>query len=68
MTPELPFRTSPVAFPRPIRRLGTLWLLVLALPVGGCSFLQDEFTSFDRAAPSTAKAPDAPVSAEVARP
>lgn len=43
-------------------------LLGLLLPCGGCTFLQDEFTWLDRAAPGTSKAPDAAPSGEVVRP
>ena len=36
-----------------------LLVLTVALPCGGCSIFEDEFTWLDRAAPSTMKAPDA---------
>jgi len=44
---------------RPARGLVRLLVLALALPCGGCSIFEDEFTWLDRAAPSTQKAPDA---------
>lgn len=68
MTPE---PTTPAVRPQQTRprQCALAWLVLgLLLPAGGCTFLADEFTMLDRRAPSTQKAPDAAVSAEVVRP
>jgi hypothetical protein len=51
------------------RRLRWLFaVLLVSVPVAGCSLLEDEFTSLDRAAPAALRAPDAPTSGLVERP
>lgn len=63
----MPTRTTRSSCSR--RRWAAVALLLgLFLPCSGCTFLQDEFTWLDRAAPGTSKVPDAAPSGEVARP
>lgn len=58
--PLLPLAVSlPCARSRRVRWVLLLTLCVIAMSCGGCSFLEDEFTWLDRAAPSTSEAPDA---------
>lgn len=47
---------------RPFRRAVRLAALALAALAAGCSFVEDEFTWLDRAAPSTQVPPGAPPS------
>lgn len=55
--------------PEPRRRLGALALVLgLLPPCAGCSFLENEFTWLDRAAPHAVAAPDAAADGSVARP
>jgi hypothetical protein len=58
-----------VAARRSRRPLALLAFALLAsLSLGGCSFLADEFTTLDRAAPSALIAPDAPTNGLEQRP
>jgi hypothetical protein len=66
MMPDHP-RTAVAAAPRQ-RLLASLVLLLVAASASSCRFLADEFTTYDRRAPSTLAAPDAPVSGLADRP
>lgn len=59
-------RGRPLAFRPAILRAAVM--LALALGCAGCNLLANEFTWIDRAAPSTERAPDAPLSATLDHP
>lgn len=63
-----PERTRAAHAIRRQRLLVGLVLLLVAAGTSGCRFLADEFTAYDRRAPSTLQSPDAPVSGLAERP
>ncbi len=51
-----------------VRAARAVAALLLCVCAGGCRFLADEFTQYDVLPPGSAKAPDAPVPGDEARP